>query len=150
MTNALNMLVTFTILVIFSGAASSHDSLPNYIELNEIENNSYHVKRNIPLIGTNSLKPSIFMLKDCVELKSLNTLKNNETKGKSLYRCNTAILGQSIVVTYPSINVDIPKNRIFVSPLSFNLGIEWGQIGFTSVSLPLMFIWKKVPVNLNI
>lgn len=105
MTNSFNMVVTFIMLVIFSGVASSHDSLPAYIELNEIENNTYHVKWKIPLMGPNSLKPIIVMPTNCVERKSLNTLKNNETQGKNLYRCGTPILGQSIAVTYPSINV---------------------------------------------
>jgi hydrogenase/urease accessory protein HupE len=105
MSNVLKIVTSLIISVIFSGAALSHDSLPTYIELNEIEDNIYHVKWKSPLVGPNSLKPIIVMPKDCVELKSVNILKNNLIQGKDLFQCDTNILGRSIVVTYPSINV---------------------------------------------
>jgi len=104
-TNSLNVFSTFIISVIFSGVALGHDSLPAYIEFDEIEENIYHIKWKIPLMGPNSLKPIIVMPKGCAELKPVSILENNLTQGKKLYQCDTDILGRSVVVTYPSINL---------------------------------------------
>ncbi len=95
----------FLVLVLVAVDASAHDARPNYVEVTEVEPNSFSVLWKVPASVPGTALPFPTLPADCVSDREPAWRQDGaEILGRQRFACQSALSGRTVGIEFPVIN----------------------------------------------